>query len=544
MLRKVAESRAAWRTRLAVAGGLPPPQDPEAAPDELVGQDPAALRAECRKRAALWQQERAEYRKKLLATSQKREPSSGAARPVDGESAARCLLDGAVGRTGPGAAAAAMFRALRAPPPYRIDLAHHEGLHTRMVLRGLKRRAATQLKRETMMAHQAEGNDRITAAKRTRKALATRPAPVSQAEQERRQAAARARAQERQQVREVVRGQPELALIRSPHAPTVADMNRFAEARLAAAAGVPCTDAFMQAHLVCSPKRDGDATTRAVRDVQAGAADSDADCDALWFTGVARVAFGTERFVRRLGLPRPATFEQYVEACVGAAVAVALEGYHACTDAYTAGRLGWNDERAAWRMCDDAAAAGYLREKHEARFVPVAEEAWRARDRVRDAVRAREWTRLLEAVRGGPFMGLQRALDLVGSPVLPEACVVGLDDFCPLGDGAVQGLKRVYPEFAEAVAEASTARLQEIAQPFLRRCRDELNAGLAAEHVHIKTELGRWTLKDAEHWLCECNKYCRTVLGEKGCARSRLRCPRGIGTQLGGAGGDTRAHPR
>ena len=33
------------------------------------------------------------------------------------------------------------------------------------------------------------------------------------------------------------------------------------------------------------------------------------------------------------------------------------------------------------------------------------------------------------------------------------------------------------------------------------------------------------------------------VLGEAGCCRSRLRCPYGIGTELGGAGGDTRTHP-
>ena len=105
-------------------------------------------------------------------------------------------------------------------------------------------------------------------------------------------------------------------------------------------------------------------------------------------------------------------------------------------------------------------------------------------------------------------------------------------------------MKRVYPAFADAVKDASAARLQEIAQPFLCRCRDELNAGLTADHPHIKRELGRWSLKDAEHWLCECNKYCRTVLGDEGCCRSRLRCPRDIGTQLGGAGGDTRERPR
>ena len=102
----------------------------------------------------------------------------------------------------------------------------------------------------------------------------------------------------------------------------------------------------------------------------------------------------------------------------------------------------------------------------------------------------------------------------------------------------------MYKDFAEEVAKAPAARVQEMAQPYLRRCRDELNAALSTEHVHIKKELGCWTLKDAEHWLCECNKYCRTVLGEAGCCRSRLRCPRGIGTQLGGAGGDTRDNPR
>ena len=141
-------------------------------------------------------------------------------------------------------------------------------------------------------------------------------------------------------------------------------------------------------------------------------------------------------------------------------------------------------------------------------------------------------------------MGLQRALDIVGSPVLPRDQVKGLEEYCPLGDGAVQGLKRLYEDFAKELATAPAARVQEIAQPYLRRCRDELNAGLSEAHVEIRRELGRWSLKDAEHWLCECNKYCRTVLGEDGCSRSRLRCPRGIGTELGGAGGDTREHPR
>ena len=54
------------------------------------------------------------------------------------------------------------------------------------------------------------------------------------------------------------------------------------------------------------------------------------DADALWLTAVARVAFGTERFVRRAGLLRPATFEQYVEACVGTAVAVQNIRLHCC----------------------------------------------------------------------------------------------------------------------------------------------------------------------------------------------------------------------
>ncbi|CAK0872776.1 unnamed protein product [Prorocentrum cordatum] len=394
-----------------------------------------------------------------------------------------------------------------------------------MVERGLKRRAAAQLMKEIVAECVAEGAARTAATKRARKQLAVKPAPLSKAEQERRQAQAESREEERQRVRDLAQTRPELFPMRSPRDPSVAGMNRFAEARLAAAAGVPCEDPFMKVHLVCSPRRDGDATTRAVREVQAGAEDSDADCDALWLACVARAAFGTERFVRRLGLQRPASFEQFVEACVGAAVAVAAEGFHACTDAYTAGRLGWNDERAAWRMGDDAAAAEYLREKHT-------------------AVRSRSWRRLLAAVRGGPFMGLQRALDLLGSPVLPEAAVVGLDEFCPLGDGAIQGLGRLYKEFAGEMSKVPAAQVQALAQPYLRRCRDALNAGLTADHPHIKRELGRWSLKDAEHWLCECNKYCRTVLGDEGCCRSRLRCPRDIGTQLGGAGGDTRERPR
>ena len=52
-----------------------------------------------------------------------------------------------------------------------------------------------------------------------------------------------------------------------------------------------------------------------------------------------------------------------------------------------------------------------------------------------------------------------------------------------------------------------------------------LDVSNAMQFIGMK-ELGRWALKDAEHWLCECNKYCRTLLGEEGCARSRLRCPR------------------
>lgn len=71
----------------------------------------------------------------------------------------------------------------------------------------------------------------------------------------------------------------ELFLIPAPRRFSAADMNRFAEARLAATVGTPCKDPFMAAHLVCSPKRDGDATTRAVREVQAGAEDTDAGCD-------------------------------------------------------------------------------------------------------------------------------------------------------------------------------------------------------------------------------------------------------------------------
>ena len=125
--------------------------------------------------------------------------------------------------------------------------------------------------------------------------------------------------------------------------------------------------------------------------------------------------------------------------------------------------------RATWRMGDDAAAAEYLREKHEARFVPVAEKAWGLRDDVRAAVRSRSWRRLLAAVRGGPFMGLQRALDMVGSPVLPEAAVVGLDEFCPLGDGAIQGMGRLYKEFAGEMSNVPAAQVQALAQPYLRR---------------------------------------------------------------------------
>jgi len=102
----------------------------------------------------------------------------------------------------------------------------------------------------------------------------------------------------------------------------------------------------------------------------------------------------------------------------------------------------------------------------------------------------------------------------------------------------------MYKEFATESKEKKPAEVQSLAQPYLRRCRDALNAGLTADHPHIKRELGRWSLKDAEHLLCECNKYCLTVLGDEGCCRSRLRCPRDIGTQLGGAGGDTRERPR
>ena len=81
----------------------------------------------------------------------------------------------------------------------------------------------------------------------------------------------------------------------------------------------------------------------------------------------------------------------------------------------------------------------------------------------------------------------------------------------------------------------------DLGKGWLELCTEE---DYKADHPHIKRELGRWSLKDAEHWRCECSKYCRTVLGDEGCCRSRLRCPRDIGTQLGGAGGDTRERPR
>ena len=136
---------------------------------------------------------------------------------------------------------------------------------------------------------------------------------------------------------------------------------------------------------MCSPSRDGDATTKALREVQAAAGPD--DIDAIWLTAIARAHFGTERFVRKLGLVRPSSLEDYVDSCINAALAVAAEGFHACTDAYTEARIGFNRERTAWRR-DDVES---LREQHEGDFARVATEAWQQRGAVRDAVRSRNW---------------------------------------------------------------------------------------------------------------------------------------------------------
>ena len=56
--------------------------------------------------------------------------------------------------------------------------------------RGLKRKAAAQVRRETMAKYEADGAGRTSAAKRAMKMLASRPAPVPKEEEERRQEAA------------------------------------------------------------------------------------------------------------------------------------------------------------------------------------------------------------------------------------------------------------------------------------------------------------------------------------------------------------------
>ena len=120
-----------------------------------------------------------------------------------------------------------MFRTLPAPPAYCLDLANHGGLHSRIVERSLKRRAAVQLMKETVAECVAEGAARTAATKRARKQLAVKPAPLSNAERERRQAQAELRKEGRRRVRDLAQTRPELFLMRSQRAvPTLADVRR------------------------------------------------------------------------------------------------------------------------------------------------------------------------------------------------------------------------------------------------------------------------------------------------------------------------------
>ena len=131
------------------------------------------------------------------------------------------------------APAQAMFGKLRSPPPYRLDLAHHGAFHERHVARGQRRQAAGDALKRRAAELEGTCEERM---KRARRELATKSPPLPPAEQDRRRAAAKARKQSRLHVRELAIASPELFLIRAPRHPTVADMNRFAEARLAAAA--------------------------------------------------------------------------------------------------------------------------------------------------------------------------------------------------------------------------------------------------------------------------------------------------------------------
>ena len=324
--------------------------------------------------------------------------------------------------------------------------------------------------------------------------------------------------------------------------PKLSEVNALACARVAAAGGrAPSDDPVLREFLFCSPLRDQDATTAAVRSAQRKlhALKNTVLSRAvlLWLHVRAWRCFGTQLFVEELGVLDFKTLRHYKEACAGAALRLWCRGFHAFQNAY--GKNGftveWHTERKHWRLKDQEKArclqAQYLR----AYWEDKAHDAWDKTPRVQAALAARDWVTLNKAVlcRGaGPFSALQLAKDLLDAPGWPQlsaASCARLEEWYPVAacPGTLRGLCKVY---------GRQLRKEEYLQRLLET-RDRLNDDREARSLPLPP----WTLCSTAHWLCEVDKYVRA---RKGTGRPpRLRNRNRTVPNLGGAGGDSRDHP-
>ena len=326
-------------------------------------------------------------------------------------------------------------------------------------------------------------------------------------------------------------------IVKNARRATLREVNALAHARVLASTQ-ETQDPVLREVLFCSPVRDQDATTTAVRRQQAklhklrGATLTKAAL--CWLHVRAWRAFCTERFVDQLGVNNFRTLSQYYNTCVTAALAVWSSGFHAFTNAY--GRNGvvveWFTERRHWNLRDESTAKRLQREYLHQYWWPRAEAAWKKLPAVEEALGAQDWRLLNKAARclgAGPFSALQLAKDFLDAPGwsnLSSESMAQLEEWYPVAScpGTARGLRWLYG--------ASLCDDQLLTK--LRETRDKLNFDLR----ECRLPLPAWTLGSTAHWLCELDKYLRARTGAG--KPPRLRSRNKEQGRLGGSGGDTR----
>ena len=331
-------------------------------------------------------------------------------------------------------------------------------------------------------------------------------------------------------------------LVRRPARPTLPEVNDLATTRVAAAAqGRVPADPVLCEVLFCSPLRDQDSTTAAVRraqrDLHALRACSLDKGTLLWLHVRAWRAFGTERFVDELGAVSFKTLQDYQHTCVHAAHRVWSAGFHAFQNAYGQNGvyLQWLKERTHWRLADRKSASALHRNFLHDYWRPVAAAAWEKAAVVCAAARGGDWRELNTKVRckgAGVFSGLQLAKDLLDAPGWPQlksSRFANLEDWYPVEGcpGTIRGLRWIFGKGLKPSNYLS--KLAEV--------RDLLNDDRRARAL----QLPEWGLCSTAHWLCEVDKYVRARTGAG--KPPRLRCRNKAQTRLGGSGGDSRDFP-